>query len=138
MAKVWRLGGAIVAETGDEFYLVGDLKEPLDFTQFGFATPPVVSGKDNPYVRLTCLADSNVTKSQPFLDMPIEGEALAKKLVSTFVIHRNGSVSERLWRLVTETSEVQSTEAGDVVAARWLSETPSEVWEAVRDSVLRC
>ncbi len=136
MAKVSRLGGAILAITGNDYFLIGDLKEPLDFVKAGFVTPPVISGKDTPYVRLTRAADGALQVSGEFLTMELEGEDLAKKLVSLFVIHRNGSISERLWRLVTESSKSSDRDTG--IAARWLGETPDEIWEAVRDSVLRC
>ena len=50
------------------------------------------------YLRLKPLREVKV--AAPVLLLDVEGEELAKKLVQRFVIDRNGSVSERLWRLV--------------------------------------
>ena len=47
------------------------------------------------------------------------------------MIFRNGSISERLWGLVTEMSEKD----GKVVNGQWLVDTPVDVWDIVRDSV---
>ena len=43
---------------------------------------------------------------EPFLAMDVEGEALANVLAARFVIERNGSVSDRLWRLVTNPDDL--------------------------------
>jgi hypothetical protein len=51
------------------------------------------------------------------------------------VIKRNGSVSERLWRLVTQ-PEVHEGKAE--IDARWLGEVPTAIWQIVQDTVLRC
>lgn len=48
------------------------------------------------------------------------------------VIHRNASVSERLWRLVTQGEAEPRTDA------RWLGQMPASVWNVVRDGVLKC
>ena len=39
MAHVGRLAGAILLETNDQFFLVGDLKEPCKFEDRGFVSP---------------------------------------------------------------------------------------------------
>ncbi len=136
MGLVSRLGGAILAKTGEDYFLVGDLKEPLVFEEFGFVTPEVLSGKETPFIKLQCQNNRNVSlPASECLAMALEGEELARKLVKSFMIFRNGSISERLWRLVTETSK---TGKDGMITAHWLGETPDEVWDAVRDSVLRC
>jgi len=142
MAHVTRLGGAILAHSGESYFLVGDLKEPLDFAAAGFAAPGERDLRTTPYIRLAPLAAGGapaLPTAEPVLDLALEGEALARKLADCFVIRRNGSVSERLWRLVTESSARLAAEGGrEVIDGRWLGATPEEVWEAVRDSVLRC
>jgi len=40
VSRVGRLAGAILAETGDRCYLVGNLKRPCDFAAAGFEPPP--------------------------------------------------------------------------------------------------
>ena len=39
MARVGRLSGAILAESEGAYFLVGDLKEPCDFSARGFEAP---------------------------------------------------------------------------------------------------
>ena len=70
----------------------------------------------------------------PFLDVPLEGDQLLKKCVSTFIIYRNGSVSERLWGLIMETAD-PSLEVNQIP---WLATLPDDIWDIVRDSLLRC
>jgi hypothetical protein len=58
------------------------------------------------------------------------------------IIARNGSVSDRLWRLVLggdgDGDAYGDGDGGGVVDAGWLGEMPARVWGIVRDSVLRC
>src|SRR5689334_25241215 len=98
MARVGRLGGAILAETQGAYYLIGNTKAPCDFRAAGFEPPDEVDLVKEAYVRLKPLREVKV--EPPVLLLDVEGEELAKKLVHRFVIDRNGSVSERLWRLV--------------------------------------
>ena len=100
MALVGRLAGAILAETEGEFFLVGNPKEPCDFAAVGFGPPGVIDAMERPFIRLSPLRPVQVP--QPYVTMTVEGEALARLLVDRFVIQRNGSVSDRLWRLVTD------------------------------------
>lgn len=131
MARVGRLAGAILAQTGDEYYLVGELKEPCDFAAAGFDPPAEGEGKR--WRRLT--HRRRVAIPRPCLVLELEGERLAQLLAACFVIERNGSVSERLWRLILPL-ELQDNQTE--VNARWLAEMPSSVWQIVRDAVLRC
>ena len=130
MARIGRLAGAILAESEEQFYLVGDLKEPCDFAKAGFESPGEFDAKTQPYRRLTSLGAGPI--KPPYLTMELEGEDLARLLASCFVIKRNGSVSERLWRLVTDAG------AKEVVNARWLAEMPPAIWQILQDAVLRC
>jgi hypothetical protein len=130
MSIIGRLSGALLAETQGEFFLVGDLKEPCDFEREGFEAPTALPTAEQPFVRLQARAGARV--SPPLLRLDVEGEALPRLLSERLVITRNASVSERLWRLVTRFEKVPDTDA------RWLGQMPSEVWNVVRDSVLKC
>jgi hypothetical protein len=132
VARVGRLAGALLAETGGVYFLVGDLKEPCDFARAGFVAPPADRDVHTvPYVRLE--PTGAVSLAAPWLTIEVEGEALARLLAERLVIARNGSVSERLWRVVTHAHEGASE-----VPARWLGEVPQAVWNLVRESVLKC
>lgn len=136
MALVGRLAGAILAETEGQFFLVGNPKEPCDFTAVGFEPPGVVNALERPFIRLSPRRPVQVP--QPYLTMHVEGEALPRLLVDRFVIQRNGSVSDRLWRLVTDpTQEPRAALPGNIDAS-WLGEIPAEIWHIVRETVLKC
>lgn len=135
MARVGRLAGAILAETGGDYFLIGNLKEPCDFAAVGFETPKEVDAMKQAYIRLTVKHEALI--ACPYLIIDFEGEALARLLGERLLIERNGSVSERLWRLIMdpggreEVSELPTN-------AHWLAEVPAEIWQIVRDAVLRC
>jgi hypothetical protein len=131
MARVGRLAGALLAETENQFFLVGDLKQPCDFAAAGFEPPGEVDGKSRPYVRLS--PTRPIELATPRLHIDVEGEALAKLLRARLCIERTGAVSERLWRLITHQQE-NAVE----IEARWLGEAPAQVWNVVRESVLKC
>lgn len=130
MALVSRLAGALLAETCGAFYLVGDLKEPCDFEAAGFDPPPTIPGHDQPFIEL--VPRRAIALAPPLLRLGLEGPALAQLLFDRLVIERNGSVSNRLWRLVT-----QGSEAGQIDVP-WFAEMPSTVWNIVREGVLKC
>ena len=137
MGRAARLAGAIVAHSGDEYFLVGQTKEPFAFAEHGFE-PPAKPVEGPPwFVRLGALG--TVKLSPPLLALGIEGEELARVLAHRFVIERNGSVSERLWRLVLAGGDpdAEGEPTGDV-DARWLGAMPPPFWQIVRDTVLRC
>lgn len=137
MARVGRLAGAILAETAGRWFLIGDLKEPCDFTRAGFEHPGPIEPLVRPYVEL--VPRGNVELPAPWLEMAVEGEPLAALLAERFLIQRNGSVSQRLWRLVlSPDGSSGENEVGPVVDARWLGEIPAPVWQVVRDGVLKC
>jgi hypothetical protein len=137
MARVGRLGGAILAETQGEYYLVGNTKMPCDFRAAGFEPPDEVDLVKGAYVRLKPLREVRV--APPSLILDVEGEELARKLVQRFVIDRNGSVSERLWRLVySHDDPLDDADQPVERDARWLGHIPEPIWQLVRDNVLRC
>jgi hypothetical protein len=136
MARVGRLAGAIVAETEGRYFLVGNTKEPCDFSALGVAPPAEIDAKKWPFLPLA--AERSIPLGPTCLTLEMEGEALAERLAACFVIRRTGSVSERLWKLVTGMDENDDEPRSGVVDARWLGEMPLSVWRVVQDTVLRC
>jgi hypothetical protein len=135
MATVGRLAGAILAETNGQFFLVGNPKVPCDFATAGFESPGAIDATARPFIRLIPFRPVQIP--QPALMMQVEGEALAQLLTDRFLIPRNGSISERLWRLVTEPKQEHRASTG-TIDARWLGEMPAEIWKIVRETVLTC
>jgi hypothetical protein len=135
MARVGRIAGALLVETGGEHYLVGNTKMPCDWEGHGFERPEEIDATRRPYVALR--RSGTVEVGVPHLVVDLEGEELARELARRMLVERNGSVSERLWRLAIGADGVDDPPAGPV-AARWLVEMPEPIWRMVRDSVLRC
>ena len=136
MALIGRLAGAILAKTEGQFFLVGNPKEPCDFVAAGFECPGVINAMERPFIRLSPLRPVQIP--EPYLTMTVEGEGLARLLVDRFVIQRNGSVSDRLWRLVTDPKQEDRAVSGGIIDAQWLGEIPTEIWHIVRETVLKC
>jgi hypothetical protein len=136
MARVGRLAGAILAETGGEFFLVGNTKEPCDFEAAGFESPGEIDALERRYIRLA--PRRAVELAAPYLTLDLEGEALAALLAERLLIERNASVSDRLWRLLIDPSGQEELPEDEAVDARWLAEIPAPIWGIVRDTVLRC
>ena len=138
MGRAHRLAGAIVAESGEELFLVGNTKEPCDFPAHGFEKPVAIDAMKRPFVRLVRTGEPRFS-SGACLELDLEGEALARALADRFVIARNGSVSERLWRLVLGGGDPEAEVPGrGSVDARWLGQMPQAVWKIIRETVLRC
>jgi hypothetical protein len=138
MARVGRLAGAILAETGGDYFLVGNTKRPCDWAAAGFQPPGELDPLARPYVRLVRSGPLDVAAGS-WIELALEGEALARTLAARFLIERNGSVSDRLWGLVIEADPSgEPPPAGALIDARWLGALPPQVWQIVRDSVLRC
>jgi hypothetical protein len=135
MAQVGRLAGALLAETGGEFFLIGNTKEPCDFEAAGFESPGEIDALERRYIRLA--PRRAVELAAPCLRLDLEGEALAVLLAERLLIERNASVSDRLWRLLIDPGG-QEELSEDAVDARWLAEIPAPIWGIVRDTVLRC
>jgi hypothetical protein len=136
MARVGRIAGALLAETGGRYYLVGNPKVPCDWQAHGFEPPGELDARVRPVVPLVVLGAPAL--GTPQLVLEVEGDALPKLLAEAFVIPRTGSVSERLWRLVTGESDDSDAPPPDVIFTRWLGELPPAIWHIVRDTVLRC
>lgn len=141
--RVSRLGGALLLDSGGHFFLVGDLKRPCDFAAAGFVAPPApIDALARPFLPLTRLDGTDLAVAGPWLDVGdrVEGEALASLLSQRLVITRNGSVSDRLWRLILspdpEADDIPPATA--IIDARWLTEMPGPLWQIIRDTVLKC
>lgn len=139
MARVGRLAGALVIETvvGGEaaWFLAGDTKVPCDWSAAGFAVPAERDAKRVRLVRLVAAGTPAISGTT--LAVGLEGEEAARSVAERLTIDRTGSVSERLWRLVVGDAEADAP-SERTVAAAWLCELPSPVWDVVRDAVLKC
>jgi hypothetical protein len=127
-----RLGGAILAEIAGQAFLVGNTKAPTDFPAAGFAPPASIDALARPALPLVILEPR--PRPAPRVTFGVtasDAVDAAARIAALFVIERNGSVSDRLWRLVTD------GQAADVDAT-WLGKIPLPVWQIVRDTVLRC
>jgi hypothetical protein len=127
-------------ETEGQYFLVGNTKEPCDFAAAGFEPPPEIDALKRPYIKLSAAGRAPSPRpAPPWLSLSIEGEALARLLSERFLIERNGSVSDRLWRIVVSPDGRERRQDSDNdIDARWLCEVPAQVWQIVRDTVLRC
>ena len=136
MSRLGRLAGALLLETAGTYYLIGNLKEPCNWAAAGFEPPgQEVNGMQTPVLRLLPCAAADIPAQHCCVLLTGEGEAVAQLLARRLLIQRNGSVSDRLWRLITDpedTGEVRT------LAAPWLIEVPNTIWDIVRDNVLRC
>jgi hypothetical protein len=137
-ARVARLAGAIVASDGDRWFLVGNPKGPLDLEAHGFAAlHEPIDAMARPWIALE--PRRPITLAPPIVSIDLAGDALPITLARRFLITRNGSVSDRLWRLVVSPDPLDpDAEPPDAVDARWLGAMPDHVWDVVRDAVLRC
>ena len=133
MAKVGRFHGALLVESNNIFYLVGGLKEPAKYEEAGFVNPGEFEPSDHKFIKLEVSGAPEV--KAPYFTTRIEDEELTEKLFDRLVIKRNGSVSVRLWDLVFDADEYDDEE---IIDAAWLIETPEEIWEIVRDVILKC
>jgi hypothetical protein len=148
MARVGRLAGALLVETEGGYFLVGNTKEPCDWKKAGFE-PPTLDPSAASFLKLTALPPIEANRpgvgielGVPVLTIGLEGEPLARALAQRFLVERNGSVSERLWRLVIHRGvpdeDVPEDDEPRSVDANWLASMPAPIWKIVRDTVLRC
>ena len=140
MARVGRLAGAILAETEGAYFLVGNTKRPCNWHGAGFEPPGDLDATARPFVRLArAAAAPAIQVAGPWLLLPVEGVELARGLAARLLIDRNGSVSDRLWRLVLRGHpDAEEPPPDAVIDARWLCEVPAPIWDIVRAQVLRC
>lgn len=152
-ARLSRLGGALLLHAQGAFFLIGNLKRPCDFGAAGFVAPAQpIDALAQPVLPLAPAPGQTPSETGPFLDVTVAtppdttaptaaGEALARRLAACLLIERNGSVSDRLWRLLLGDDSDPDAEAPAptaVVDARWLPTLPPHIWNVVRDTVLKC
>jgi len=139
VGRAARLAGAIIVETGSDVFLVGNTKRPCDWAAAGFEPPAELDALRAPYVRLGRAGPVAVPGPWLELSSSVEGEGLARVLAARFLIERNGSVSDRLWRLVVRADpDGDDPPEGAVIDGRLLAELPAHVWAIVRERVLTC
>jgi hypothetical protein len=137
MARVGRLAGSLLVATLGNYYLVGFPKEPCDFAARGFAPPPLPEAWPGHAVQLTPEPGAFIDLGSVVLSLECEGTALVACLVERLIVQRNGSVSERLWRLIVGAADEGHVRPG-IHEARYLAELPTPLWNIVREAVLRC
>jgi hypothetical protein len=138
-AHVTRLAGAILLEYAGQFYLIGNTKQPCDWQQAGFEPPVEIDAVKQAFLELSP-THVVINKQQSLLvDPAISGNELAQVLANRFLIRRNGSVSERLWRIVTGESDESSNAIEEQNKnITWLVTMPEQIWDIVRDAALKC
>lgn len=138
-ASITRLAGAILLEKDGEYFLIGNTKQPCDWQQAGFEKPAEVDAVKQAFIRLTPVGA--VTSEGQILTVETNGynaEALAQILANRILIRRNGSVSERLWRIVTGENDETGPSTTQPINVTWLIAMPERIWEIVRDAALKC
>ncbi len=161
MVWIGRIAGAILAHDNNHFFLIGSLKEPCDFQKLGLEDPEQAKQGFDPLTQLYCqlksivedmhcgnfwdILDKNSSLSEAIgekiLFMKYGSKEINPTLARSFLIRRNSSVSERLWDLVLSCSNSYTKKIyqnKEVYDASWLEQTPNEIWEIVREQVLRC
>jgi hypothetical protein len=138
MTKISRLAGAILLERAGEYFLIGNTKEPCDWQKAGFAAPQEVDAVKQPFIPLTANREIGIAPLHLTIASEAPAAELAQVLANRFLIRRNGSVSERLWRVVTGESDETGPAAAQPIEATWLVTMPERIWDVVRDTVLKC
>ncbi|MEO7161943.1 MAG: hypothetical protein ABI041_03385, partial [Bdellovibrionia bacterium] len=133
-----RIAGGIIFKSGDQYFLVGDFKEPCCFEEFGFQDPKTLLKDAFEILPLSVIDSGRVDRLPWTIAVAFQGEEGAREVYRRFVIYRNSSVSERLTGLVREVSGTLSINNKSYVDARWLAMTPQPIWEIVRDQILKC
>jgi len=132
MAELSRMAGAILIKSREQYFLVGDLKEPCDFNEKGFEDPGSIDPLVKPYTELSVSANPQMSGS--VLQVDVEGDELCRIISERLLIKRNGSVSNRLWDLIMDGIEKKEP----VMKADWLVRMPDNIWNIVREEILRC
>ncbi len=140
MARVGRLSGALLVQTEEAgrpvWFLVGDTKRPCDWAAEGFAPPGERDVRAVRYLRLSVTGAPRLQGA--VFSLPLSGEEAARLVAERLLVARNGSVSERLWRLLFGVDDLEDAPAETELDARWLGELPARIWDVVREAVLKC
>ncbi|WP_061206422.1 precorrin-3B C(17)-methyltransferase [Leptospira santarosai] len=135
LAYIGRLGGAILLKSFEKFYIVGKIKTPIRFEDYGF-TDPGEYGDCHFELKIR-----EVEKMRNFgfeFLMSVRNEISPREIYEKLVIHRNSSVSERLLTYVRNQSEQVFLNGQEYTDISWLGAVPSEVWNLVRGAILKC
>ncbi len=135
LSFIGRIGGAILLKTGDSYSLVGKVKTPVDFESFGFHSP---EENDSKFSVLIVSDPLLVEKNQYEILISFPKDPSPEDLYDLFVIYRNSSVSERLLNYVKDNSPKVIWENKEYMDARWLGNSPKQVWSVFRETILKC
>ena len=138
IVRAARLAGAILVECADQYFLVGNTKEPCDWPASGFNKPPEPVAGQIPVLAMESVQQVRLAGSSLIFEWNGNApESCAHVLAKRLLIQRNGSVSERLWRLVTGESDESIASVAETEAT-WLVQMPEAVWNIIRENVLKC
>ncbi|TGL69615.1 precorrin-3B C(17)-methyltransferase [Leptospira kmetyi] len=135
LAYIGRLGGGILFKNSNRFYIVGKLKIPTRFEDYGFADPGDYGGR---YSELKVIDSVRVQELDFEFGMVLRNEIHPREIYDKFLIHRNSSVSERILAYAKQESGkflINDVEYSDI---SWLGSMPADVWSLVRGVILKC
>lgn len=135
LSYIGRLGGGILFKSLEKFYIVGKIKVPIRFEDYGFADPEEYWDR---YFELKIIEIKKVRNLQFEFLMFIPNEISPQEIYEKLVIYRNSSVSERLITYVKNQSEKVFLNGQEYTDISWLGTVPSEVWNLVRGVILKC
>ncbi|TGJ98430.1 precorrin-3B C(17)-methyltransferase [Leptospira langatensis] len=130
-----RLGGGIILKDQNDFFLVGKLKQPIDLETFGFFN---ISEQYENFQPLK-IKDQSLTDQIQFkvlISPPKERDP--QFIYDLFAIYRNSSVSERLWNYVLDNGQNTLWNGKEYIDARWLGNSPRQIWSVFRETLLKC
>lgn len=138
-ARITRLAGAILLEHENQYVLIGNTKQPCNWQREGFEAPAEIDAVKQPFLPLTPIRAILIEGQHLTIDeFNGSAEGLAQALASRFLIRRNGSVSDRLWRIVTGERDETGASTEQQINITWLIDMPERIWEIVRDAALKC
>ncbi len=135
-----RLAGALLLTADGGSILIGNTKEPCDWQQAGFEQPAELQTGSSG-VRVLQRIGNPQQPASPVLFVHADGqsaEAVAAILANRFLIRRNSSVSDRLWRIVIGINDESPNDSPIHSDVSWLVAMPEQVWNIVRDAALKC
>jgi hypothetical protein len=140
-SRLGRLCGALLLQTSERgapaWFVIGDTKVPCDWTAAGFVAPDERDVRRTPTVQLRVCGAPQLRGT--VLALQLGGASAAALVAERLLVERNGSVSERLWRLITgEPAATCVSTAERTIDAAWLGQMPRPIWDVVRQAVLTC
>ncbi len=125
--------GALLYFDGKQYFQIGEFKTPCDLSKKGFKELEIY--KDGIVRELKKVND--VKNDFEFL-CEGGGIEMAFNLYEKWAILRNKSISKRVGRLVKEKSNKVLLNQQSYHDIRWLCQMPKEIWEMVREELLKC